>query len=308
MCLPRCGMGKFLYDFYCCSTACFLLLLSTVFLVGQPESSTSPFPTTLSPKQLYLHMNLDTSKRASNMSSRLLTHIFSFLGSLDADHLPDPQNRFNHIMEASLSSGSDGFGAESGRQIFAFLDSSDVTCDSSIPGSGPRPTRQPVSAPTRAPVRRTRQPAVAPTRVPDRPPVVAPVRNPVRAPTKSPVISPVSPQCPQDESVCVAETDKTDRFACFSYDDIKPAACDGVHYVLTRCNNKMVGRNLNGVGCQASCVLLQNFVCLNGSTGDHELEFAGFDSQDLATGDTYIKKIPVRDDKDCIQARAKCNP
>lgn len=122
------------------------------------------------------------------------------------------------------------------------------------------------------------------------------------------MISPASPQCPKDESVCVAKIDKSDRFACFSYDDLLPYTCDGVHYVLSKCNSKKVSsRNLQEDGCQASCILLKNLVCLNGSADNHELEFAGFDSQHRPTGDTYIKKIPVHEYQDCVQPKAKCN-
>jgi hypothetical protein len=249
------------------------------------------------------------------------------LDSLGATHLPDSQDRFNYIMEASLSSGSDGFGDVSGRQMFAYLDSRDVMCDSSIPGRkpGPPPTRRPMPDPTPAPVKQPRPPVLAPmpapvriTRQPVVKPMPAPVRrtlqpvrpprgNPVPKPTQSPARSPASPNCPKDESVCVARIDKTDRFACFSYADLQPRTCGGVNYVLSKCNNKKVRRNLQEDGCQASCIVLKSLVCLNGSAGDHELEFTGFDSKNRATGDTYIKNIPVLDNQDCVQPRAKCN-
>ena len=72
------------------------------------------------------------------------------LYSLGAPHISDSSNRFNYIMEASISNGSDGFGTVSSNTILSFLDK--ATCDTVQPsGNPPRPSPSPPSVPTPKP-------------------------------------------------------------------------------------------------------------------------------------------------------------
>ena len=136
--------------------------------------------------------------------------------SLGAPHISDSSNRFDYIMEASISSGSDGFGSTSSSTIRNYL--SRVTCDSvqSGGGSGGNP-------PTNSPPRASPSPPV-PTK-PSSPTTPTGVVN--GCPTTPEV---TAPQCVSIGNVA------SGGYACYSLNQLLPEDCTNVRWSISTCN------------------------------------------------------------------------
>lgn len=136
----------------------------------------------------------------------LTSSLLLLLFSLNANHITDSTGRFNYIMEAKLSSGSDGFGP-SISTIQKYLDQ--TTCDSVQ--SVPTATAPTATKPT--------APAPSPTST----------STVVGCRTKSEVTSP---------TCIVAVSSVKSGFACYSLKEILPPYCSvkQLRWVLNTCD------------------------------------------------------------------------
>jgi hypothetical protein len=135
------------------------------------------------------------------------------LHSLGAPHFPDNNNRYDYVMEASISSGSDGFGPTSSNTILSYLAKS--TCDTIQPsGSGPTNSPPRPSSPT------------------------APRSSPVSAPTSTKSLDGCQLSPEVNAPNCVSVGNISPGFACYSLSQILPPACTkkNIRWVLTTCN------------------------------------------------------------------------
>jgi hypothetical protein len=215
-------------------------------------------------------------------------------------------------MEASISSGSDGFGSESSNAIRSYL--SRVACDAILP-SGNTPS-VPLPSPT--------------------------------IPTASTPTPPSLNGCPTTPEVtspkCISVGNVANGFACYSLSQILPANCPTVLWSVTTCDGitiksprrlanvtSLEGDNVDVVDddgtiqedqvitfiaasntCSKSCILsTKKRICLSAQRDmkDHVISFKAMDRNSGNTIRTFQRTIPIRNNNSnniCRPANLQC--
>ena len=258
-----------------------------------------------------------------------LTYIIwptSLLFSLGAPHITDSSGRFNYIMEASINSGSDGFGTTSSNTIRSYL--SRVTCDTVQSSGGNPPTNNPPRTSPSPPVPTKPSSPTAPTTVngcPTTPEVAA-------------------PKCISIGNVA------SGGYACYSLNQLLPKDCSNVRWSISTCNGitirnsprRWLSSNLtslssfveeeeddvvlqedqtsltfapaSGSQCSRSCVFsTKNRVCLLASSGDgggsHVIAYRAVDRSSGATLRSLERTITIQknsNNNSCRPANFQC--
>jgi hypothetical protein len=250
----------------------------------------------------------------------VLVFLASF--SLGAPHIADDSNRFDYIMEASISSGSDGFGSTSSNTIRNYL--SRVTCDSVQSGSGNPPSNSP--------------PRASPT---------APVPTPPSSPkTPTGVVNgcPTTPEVTAPQCVSIGKV-ASGGYACYSLNQLLPKDCTNVRWSISTCNgitirNSPRRRHLlssnvtlssdddndivlqedqtsltfspaSGSACAKSCVFsTKNRVCLfvSGTSGSHVINYKAVDRSNGKTLQSLQRTIRIQKNinNSCRPANLQC--
>jgi hypothetical protein len=192
-------------------------------------------------------------------------------------------------MEASISSGSDGFGPSSST-ILSYL--SKVSCDTTQSSSG----GSPVSAP------------------------IAPIPSTPTTPRASPVSAPSQVSAPTtfdgcqlaaevDAPKCISVGNVSPGFSCYSLSEILPPKCANANarWILTGCDGIALSRRLaksfiaaSTTNCNKSCIRsTKNRICLRASSNmdQHVLKLAAVDrntGRRIDGSPTLERIIPVQ--------------
>jgi hypothetical protein len=248
--------------------------------------------------------------------------------SLGAPHIADTSNRFNYIMEASISSGSDGFGTTSSNTIRNYL--SRVTCDTVTGSGGANP-------PTNSPPRASPSPPV-PTK-----------------PSSPTIPSVVVQDCPTAPEVtapkCVSKGNvASGGYACYSLNQLLPKDCTNVRWSISTCNGIVIRNSprrrallssnvtsssffengddgilqedrasltfspASGSSCSKSCVFsTKNRVCVfvsgTGSGDPHVITYKAVNRSNGKTLQSFQRTIPIQKNSNnsCRPANLQCS-
>ena len=229
-------------------------------------------------------------------------------------------------MEASISSGSDGFGATSSNTIRNYL--SRVSCDTSSTGGGNPPTNNPPRASPSPPVPTKPSSPTSPTVV-------------VKDCPTTPEVS--APKCISKGNVA------SGGYACYSLNQLLPKDCTNIRWSISTCDGIVIRNsprrgllsnvtsssfdndddddNINvqedqssltfnpagGSTCSKSCVFsTKNRVCLlvsGTSSNPHVITYKAVDRSNDKTIQSFQRTIPIQSNTNnsCRPANLQCS-